>query len=1137
MHKKRFTSAALSVLLFLGTAFGLSGQGGISLKLNGATLREAFSAVESRSSYSFFYDAQSIDLNTKVSVNLTDAGIDETVRAILAGTGISYSIKGKQIAIIPPPGRSLTRHEVNGTVVDRNGEPVAGVAVMTGKSGQGCLTDIDGKFTLTVDPDTEKLTFSCLGWADKVIPVPEDSKPIKVVIEEDSIAIEETVVVGYGSQSKRLVSSSIASVKMDQIDKGAEIDPIKALQGRAPGVSIGNASGIPGSSPNVIIRGVNSISGSSSPLYVVDGIPAESYPNINSSDIESIEVLKDASATAIYGSRANSGVIVITTKSGKSGKPVVNVNANYGLSTIARDIEMANTAEYIAVMQEAFDNYNLQKKELKTFTVPENPADFDWTSAVSRRIAQRYSASANVQAGNDWTQAFLSFGAEDQQGYLNKTNFGKYTLRSKVNQKITDWLKANLNISGAYSRYDMVEETDGSLKVLRAAREEQPWYTPWCIRTVNAKGIETRENALSGDYRTMSTDGLVRHNPVMAINEEDYFTNRYQLQGTFSFDFTPFKGFKFTPSISAYATYDHTKKKLTELNTERGYKDGWHALSEQKNNSLRYVFDAVASYDNKWRDLTYSVMAGFSYENYQADDFGASSDNYANSAYPSSSFNLITSGTQIFSGSIGYNSYALESWFARTAMNWKDRYVLNASFRTDGSSRFPKESRFGFFPAASLAWIVSNEEFFPKETFVDELKARVSAGQTGSMAGIGNWAAMNLVSAGSAYNGVSGLSFSTPAQGLKWEVSTKYDAGINAEFFGGRLTADFDWFHSVTDDLLYAKPVLATSGYTSLTSNIGSISNDGFELAVAGTPLQRGDFKLHLGANISFNKNRLTRLVDGKDIIQITQANLYGGTKHALITGQPVSAWYMLNFEGIYQDDSEVPEKLYAKGVRAGDCKYTDVNGDGDIDYNDDRMYVGKATPDFFGGVDLSFSWKGLELSMFCQYSIGGKIFAAWKGCGQEGTEHLGLSSGTVTNDKGESETQYFNVSKYAATHYWREGSGINDMPRPILSGVHTGWNVDYNILTSTRYLEDASYFKFKTITLSYRLPDKALKAIKAGSAKLFFSVDNALTLTKYDGYDPEVSMSSGPASAGYGVDFGYQPSLRSYLFGVQFQF
>ena len=257
----------------------------------------------------------------------------------------------------------------------------------------------------------------------------------------------------------------------------------------------------------------------------------------------------------------------------------------------------------------------------------------------------------------------------------------------------------------------------------------------------------------------------------------------------------------------------------------------------------------------------------------------------------------------------------------------------------------------------------------------------------------------------------------------------------------------------------------------------------------------------------------------------------------SLCTGQPISTWYTLKAEGLYQDDSEVPAKLYAKGVRAGDVKYYDVNGDGDIDYNNDRMITGKATPDFFGGLNTSLSWKGLELNVFCQYSIGGKIFAAWKGAGQEGTEHLGQSSGSVKGDDAKDYTQYFNVSEYAALHYWKGPGTSNTIPRPTVSGMHTGWDVDYNILTSDRFLEDASYFKFKTITLSYRLPQKWMDRLKMQGVKVFLTVDNALTLTKYDGYDPEVTKDAGPAAANYGIDFGYQPTLRSFLAGVSVKF
>lgn len=1034
--------------------------------------------------------------------------------------------------------RAQTAGTVIGRVIDTGGEALVGATVQISGSSSWTLTDLDGNFNLETPTVPAMLDVSYVGYdAQSVEVTAANAGKLVIVMRATANILDEGIVVGYGKQSRKLISSSISSVKMDEIDRGAELDPVKALQGRVTGVSISSGSGIPGSNPNVVIRGVSSISGNSSPLYVVDGIPAESYPNINSDDIETMEVLKDASATAIYGSRANSGVILITTKSGKAGRTVVDINATAGVARISNDIKMASTSQYINVIQEAIDNYNVQTLNFKTFYIPEELADFDWVKCISRPVSLVSNANASLSGGSENTKFYVSFGAQDQQGYLIKTNFAKYTARAKFSQKIASWLTFNLNLSGSYARYDMTEETDGSLKVLRAAREEQPWYTPYFSTYENSHGKTVKRNAESGTYRTMSVDGLVRHNPLMCINEEDYYNKKYQYQGTASFDIVPFKGFRYTPSISAYGIYDNTIKKLTELNTERGYKDGWHALSEQKNHSLRYIIDNVISYEGSWTDLTYSVMAGHSFEKYEYETFGASSDNYANSAYPSSSFNLITAGAEIYPGSIGYNAYALESYFSRAAFNWGNRYILNASFRVDGSTRFPKSNRYGFFPAGSFAWIMSNEKFMPKGTALNELKLRISAGQTGSMAGIGNWAAMDLVSAGSAYNGVAGMSFSTPAQNLKWEKSTKYDFGVETELFGGRLSVCADVFHSITDGLLYSRPVIATSGYTSLTSNIGSMSNTGFEFSANGTLLKMDGVRWTMGANVSYVKNTLLSLVEDNDIIIVSGNNLHGGSKHAIITGQPISTWYMLEAQGLYQSDEEVPEKLYLKGVRAGDVKYRDVNGDGDIDYDSDRCICGKATPDWFGGVNTSVSWKGLQLDVFCQWSAGGKIFAAWKGAGQEGTEHLGLSSGSITDDNGKGQTSYFNVSMDAATKYWR-GKGTSDsIPRPVIAGVHTGWDVDYNILTSSRYLEDASYFKFKTITLSYALQDKALKRMKMSGFKVFLSVDNALTLTKYDGYDPEMSISGSPAANDYGNDFGYEPVLRSFLLGLQLKF
>jgi TonB-linked SusC/RagA family outer membrane protein len=1014
------------------------------------------------------------------------------------------------------------RRTYSGTVRDEDGTPLFGAAVLIGSTREGVTTDLDGRYSISAAPGA-LLRFSSLGYLEQQARAGDDPV-INMVLPLDRQALDEVVVIGYGSASRKLVSSSIASVRMDEVDRGAAYDPIKALQGHATGVSITSASGTPGSRPNVIIRGVSSISGGSAPLYVVDGIPAEQYPTLNNEDIERIEVLKDASATAIYGSRGNAGVILITTKSGQRGATRIDASVKTGLSQVAHDVPMANTEEYIRTMTEAIDNYNLQKLEVRSLYIPPEPADFDWVGAISRKWAKTSSASVSLSGGSDKFTFYVSGGMDAQEGYIRNTAWHQYTGRAKFSYKVAPWLAFNLNSSLTWSRQDKAEETSTSLKVLRTAREEQPWYTPY------------RED---GSYMIMTTTGLVRHNPVMLINEEKWWVNTGRLATTVSLDFTPLKGLKYTPSISGYGILDLSTKRLTENHNARALNAGWGAITEGKNHSFRYVFDNILSYEGSAGALRYSAMAGHSWESYAYEQFGFMSSNYANEAYPSSSLGLVTSGAEIFPDSVNYAAYALESWFARAMMNWDDRYILNLSIRSDGTTRFPKESRFGTFPAASLAWFASNEKWFPKNPVLTELKIRLSAGQTGSMAGIGNWAAMSLISAGSSYNGSSAFTVGTPASNLKWEKSTKYDAGADFGLWNDRLTLTADAFYSITNDMLYSKPVLAATGMNTVSANIGSADNLGAEFAVNARILD-GPVKWTLGANVSWVRSRLLSLLDGSDAIIVTGSgsNLLGGNaNHILQNGQPISSWYMYRFEGIYQRDEDVPAPLYAKGVRAGDCIYFDRDGNDDIDEND-RILCGKATPDWFGGLSTNLSWKGLALDVFCTYSVGNNLLASWKGVnGKEGCEHLGIATTTV-NVSGKGEvTQYFNVSKAVANGYWRGEGTSNTIPRPVLSGAHTGYDYDYNVLPSTRYLEDASYFRVKTVTLSYSLPQQLLKRIGVKGLKAYLTVDNALCFTKYDGFDPEASYESNPSHRHYGVDFGLSPTMRTFLLGAQFKF
>ncbi|MDR1584170.1 MAG: SusC/RagA family TonB-linked outer membrane protein [Prevotellaceae bacterium] len=751
----------------------------------------------------------------------------------------------------------------------------------------------------------------------------------------------------------------------------------------------------------------------------------------------------------------------------------------------------------------------------------------DWIDLISRDVSLSQTASISVSGGNDKTTFYTSYGYNNQEGYLIKSKYTQSTLRAMFGHKISDIFKLNLNIAGSMNKQNRLEEESTSLKVLRTAREEQPWYSPYLDDGVSYKANGTM---------------ILRHNPIMLINEEDWILKKNQLSGVFSLDITPFKGFKYTPSISIYGIFDDELRKTSDRHDARK-NDARGALMQQKDVSVRYVVDNIFSYNFSWKDLITSVMLGHSFEHYEYEQFGAKSESYSNGAYPSSNFNVINAGANIYPNTISYTGYALDSYFGRIALNWDDKYIFNASLRRDGSSRFSKETRYGNFPSASFAWRMSNEEFYNINDYINDLKLRVSWGMTGSMAGIGNFASLSLVSAGGgSYNGAAGFQISQDAQQLTWEKSNQYNIGMDIDIFNSRIALNIDAFYQKTTDLLYNKPVYATIGYTTIPANIGSLANKGAELGVNGK-LFTGTFKWNMGLNFSFVKNELLSLIDGVDeyIVPANGSNLLGGTMHILKNGEPVSSYYMLKMDGIYQYDEDIPVKLYAKGVRAGDVKYEDVDKDGDIT-DKDRQIVGKATPDFVGGITSNMKYKNFDFSIFTQYAIGGNIVAAWKGInGVEGTEHLGLAYSSVNvvdeNGKTVKATQYFNISKEAATAYWKGPGTSNTMPRPVHRGVHTGYTNDYNVQTSTRYLEDASYFKIKTLTLGYTLPDSWMQKLKISSLRVYVSADNLLIFTKYSGYDPESSYDGTPGAANYSVDFGLQPVLRTFMIGLSVKF
>jgi len=1026
---------------------------------------------------------------------------------------------------------------IKGLVQTESGEPLNGVSVtatnIATKKSVTTNTNEKGVFLISTLQlgNTYNFTFSYVGYEMGFVndfKVKEGNEnSLLVRLKQATSTLDQVVVVGYGTQNKRDVSTSVSTVKMNTVDQGAGYNPVRMLQGRASGINVVGSSGVPGAKPVVLIRGVGSISGNSAPLFVIDGIPNEGgYPNINPNDIESMEVLKDASAAAIYGSRANSGVVLITTKSGKLGNTLIELDAKYGVGTIAKDIVMANSLEYASVMQVAIDNFNKQRGTNLAYYKPlaNEIEETDWTKVIQRTNAKTSSYNLSISGGNDKTTFFTSFGTFRQEGILKMSDYNQHSFRLKVSHRINSTVQFNSNFSLSLTDRNLLEEENSGLKILRTAREEQPWYNPY---TAN------------GDYKTNGIL-LIRHNPVMLINEEKWNTKRYEGLGLISFDIKPFKGFKYAPTLKVFATYFDEKKTLTEKMVARSLSAGWGAIAQNKNTGLRYIIENMLQYANKVGGIDYTILAGHSYEKFTAEDFGVLSDNYANGAFPSSNFGLVNAGPNIYPNGFGYNAFAIESYISRVNIGYKGKYMLNASLRVDGASKFSQNKRYGNFPSASAAWLIHKENFFDKQKLFTEFKIRASIGVTGSINGVSNFASKSLITAGNnSYNGQSGFSLAQIGQQLTWEKATQTNLGIDASIFNNNLSFSIDIFKQRTTDLLYNKPIQASSGFTTIASNIGTMENSGIELAINGKILKKA-LKWDLGINFSVIKNNLVSLIDNTNFLTVpaSGSSLFGGQMHALINGQPVSTYYIYQQTGIYQNDTEVPTALFAKGVRAGDIIYKDVNNDGDITELD-RLNVGKAIPDFYGGFTSNVSYKGFELNVFGQFSYGNKVMAAWRGVnGTEGTDHLGNAFSNTRLLDGSTVEQFFGIRKEVATNYWNGAGTNNTTPRPVRRGVHTGYGAaGYNFLTSTRFLEDASYFKLKTLTLAYSIPSKMLKIKSISGVRLFASVDNFLTITKYSGYDPEQTLESSPGHPNYGVDFGLQATLRTYLLGFNLQF
>ena len=1076
----------------------------VTLDMQNAKLEKVLGQITQQTGLVFNYTRPTINPDKRVSVSVKQAELESVLRQLFDADGIVYEIKDGKVyladrkgGVNPPPALSAARQRYAGRIVDAAGNPVVGASVVIRGSTTGVSSDIDGRFAIEAR-EGEVLSVSFVGYTPQTITLGAKTM-LTLTLREDTSELEEVVVVGYGTQRRSLVTSAISKVQMNESNMRQVASPTQLLSGRVAGVTTSTGSGNLGSGERMVIRGSSSLSAGNEPLYVIDGIPItntnanlvdfgedmSSLATLNISDIESIEVLKDAASAAIYGSRANNGVIVITTKSGKEGKSEVHLNFNTGVTRFANvgKIKMADSGLYVRDFNEGVDNYNRQygykpgdsgfKKHIQNpfGTLP----DTDWMDLILQ-TGTFYNGDVSFSGGNVKTRYYVGANYNHQTGVIRTNKMEKMNFKVKISHEFTPWLEVGANVSGNYIKNHQIPGANSGTTIIGRSIQQRPFDRPY---------------KPNGDYYVGGTDELVFHNPMQILDEETAYIENMRYLGNFyaTFKYKDKFAFKSSDNTDITQIYDYTY-----YNENHPYGKGVGRIVDYNRTIKNILVENFATYNDKFGDFSLSAMLGHSFQKVTT-----RSAKLDGSGFPSPSFDVVgvASSLDAYSGSL--SNYAMESYFGRATFSYKDRYVLTATLRTDGSSKFARDNRWGWFPSVSLGWNISKENFMKDSD--TELKFRVSYGKTGNQEGIGSYAYQALMSGGYNYGNGSGIAVSTFGnRDLTWEKADQFDAGFDITLFKGRVNIMADAYYKKTKDLLYSTPIHSTTGVTSIISNIGSMRNIGAELTI-NTHFNFGPLSWLSQFNIATNRNKLTELLGDDKPISI-------GANRALQVGKEVGAFYLFIMDGIYQYDGEVPAEQYAQGIRAGDVKWRDVD-DNNLINDNDRQVIGSSNPYFSGGWNNTFRYKGVSLDVFFTYMYGNDVYAAWK----INTSKLGHKNGVLAEE---------------ARNRWT-GPGSTDLhPRSVSGDTN-------NTRNSDRWLEDGSFLRLRSLTLSYTFPEKISRRLAMKSLRVYFQGDNLWLATRYSGWDPEVSNNLDPRFMG--VDNFSVPQPRMFCFGLNVTF
>ena len=1109
--KKTFLVMRIVVVIslaFILQSFALDSHGQnskITISVKEMKLEDILMQIEGKTNYRFAYNKAEIDVDKNYTVDINNAEIKELLSTLFSKGDVSYTIIDRQIILSPPSGFSTSAQQkpISGKIRDSSNVPLPGVTVMVKGTTIGTISDNNGNFNLTNVPANATLLITFVGMKSQEI-VAAGKTNINVILMEETVGLEEVVAVGYGTQRKKDITSAISNVSIKDLGEMPTSNASRMLQGQAAGVVVKQNSGTPGEQMNITIRGVGSLGAGSDPLYVIDGFAVGTSigQNLNPNDIESISILKDAASTAIYGARGSNGVVLITTKNAKEGELTLTATANYGVQNIpdSRRIKMMNGVEYATFLQESWMDKKryFEHREPSINEVPigirypeQTKYSTDWFKEIMNQNAPFQDYNVTMATGVGKIKSLVSAGYLNQDGALLNTNFERYTLRANVTGKFNDFISTGINIVGARSGGRMTD-SNGRDQIFGRAL----WADPRSPVYNEDGSYNTYIGGKDGAFGTI--------NPVQERNEfiQKQFINNLTGNGFVEISFL--KDFKF--KTSANVSLENLRRNDFRPSTLAGY--GFNnpppqdaTLQEWYRETINTSADQLLSYNKTISKHQVEAMLGYSVQESTLRELYNSGTKFPNDEIR---FMQQAENKEVSSREV---SWSMLAYFARLNYSYDNKYLISASYRREGSSRFGANNKWGNFPAVSVGWRVSEEPFMPRFSWLTDLKVRASYGVTGNN-DIGEYKnSSSLSSAGYILGdkyapGVVLSSFVN--DNIGWEQSNQLDLGLDLSAFNNKLVFTAEYYKKITNDMLLPVSIPAITGFTSSFTNVGKVQNSGLEFAATYKTNITKDLKFRSNFNISFNRNKVLA-IDGQNDALWSGGfyDLYNVSK----VGRPIGMITGFKVLGIFNSDAEIAASPTQDGAVPGVYKYWDASGDGKISYDlKDMVEIGNPWPKYNWGLTLGLDYKNFDLNVLMT--------------GAMNYDLMRQIEKTTMNMDG-----VFNILQ-SGVNRWRSAENPGDG----VGATSNTWKWERE--SNSRYIYDASHAWVKSVTIGYTLPN--VSRILKGT-RFYFSADNLFLITNYPGSNPDVNTSSNSKQPGW--DDEAYPVPRTFAIGANIKF